>query len=175
MSELVTFMKKIMTILSEKQKAVEELLMILLFTSIIFSIEGFLDGKLISRSNQLNMIIEHAKKYWIVLPILIVFIVIFIYMIIKNKYLKRIINYPAFTFKFDRWIISIILSIVLYWSSVHIGLLQGSLIVPTKILDGALLAFYLLVFILRKRSYHWNVIKKKKMKKNWMSNLIVLI
>ncbi|PFI43002.1 KAP family P-loop NTPase fold protein [Bacillus nitratireducens] len=162
MSELVTFMKKIMTMLSEKQKAVEELLMILLFTSIIFSIEGFLDGKLISRSNELNMIIEHAKKYWIVLPILIVFIVIFIYIIIRNKYLKRIINYPAFTFKFDRWIISIILSIVLYWSAVHFGLLQGSLIVPTKILDGALLTFYLLVFILRKKKLSLECNKKEE-------------
>lgn len=162
MSELVTFMKKLMTMLSEKQKAVEELLMILLFTSIIFSIEGFLDGKLISKSNELNMIIEHAKRYWIFSPILIVFIVIFIYMIIRNKYLKRIINYPAFTFKFDRWIISIILSIVLYWNAVHFGLLQGSLIVPTKILDGSLLAFYLLVFILRKKKLSLECNKKEE-------------
>ncbi|WP_182812764.1 P-loop NTPase fold protein [Bacillus sp. ME78] len=161
MSKLVTLMKKVKTMLSEQQKAIEELLMILLLATIIFSIEGFLDGKLLSRSNELNEIVEHVKSYWFVLPILIVLIVIFIYGVIRNKYLKGIINYPAFTFKFDKWIISIILSIVFYRIAVCFGLLQGSLIVQTKILGGALFAFYLIVFILRKRRFSSEYDKKE--------------
>ncbi|KLA22230.1 P-loop NTPase fold protein [Bacillus cereus] len=153
MSKLVTLMKKIKTMLSEKQteqKAIEESLMVLLLATIIFTIEGFLDEKLLSKFNGLSTIIDYVKNYWFVLPLISILISIFVYITIKNNYFKRIINYPAFTFKFDRWIISAILSMFLYCFATNWGWLQGNLNEQIIILGTILLLFYSMVIIKRK-------------------------
>lgn len=147
MNGRVTSKKKIKDI--TVQQIIEEFLMILLLAAFLFFIEGLLDEKLFS--NQIKETVNYIKNYWFVIPIISVLAVIWVYGLVKNKYLKRIINYPAFTFKFDRWMISAILSILLYCFVTQIRLLKGTLIEQIIILGLILLLFYFTVIMLRNR------------------------
>ncbi|MFP3375825.1 P-loop NTPase fold protein [Bacillus sp. SIMBA_069] len=147
MNVRVTSKKKIKDI--TVQQIIEEFLMILLLAAFLFFIEGLLDETLFS--NQIKETVNYIKNYWFVIPIISVLAVIWVYGLVKNKYLKRIINYPAFTFKFDRWMISAILSILLYCFVTQIRLLKGTLIEQIIILGLILLLFYFTVIMLRNR------------------------
>lgn len=147
------------------QKITEELLIILLLAIFLFTVEGLLDKILFSKSIELNNIIDYVKKYWLVLPIISIIIFIFIYGLVRSKYLKRVINYPTFTFNFDKWTISIILSVVLYWLTVERGFLPGLLIEPIKSFGELLYCVYLIILILRNQRLFLKNNEAKKSKK----------
>ncbi|MBU5219471.1 KAP family NTPase [Bacillus albus] len=127
----------------------EELLITLFLITILFSLEGFLDEKL--NPVAMEKIGEYMRDYWFITSMSIPLILVFINELFKRKYLKRITNSPAFTFKFDRSIIGILISFQLYMFAVNIDFLPGGLIEQIRVLDAILCLFYFVICIIRKR------------------------
>ncbi|WP_074555628.1 KAP family P-loop NTPase fold protein [Bacillus cereus] len=132
------------------QKITEEFLSILLLATVLFSLEGFLDEKIFSKHDVLNGIAEYLRNYWFFLSILIPLVLILIYGVFKKRYLKRIINSPAFTFKFDRWVFGIFISLQLYQLATNTDFLNGGLSKQIGVLNLILCCLYFIICIIRR-------------------------
>lgn len=155
MSDEVTLKQKIIDIKRQKgQRIAEEFLVILLLAVILFSLEGILDVIIFSKHDVLNKIFEYLRNYLFILSIAIPLVLIFIYALFKKRYLQRITNFPAFTFKFDTWIVGIFISFQLYQLAVNTNFLAGELIKPIIVLDSILCCFYFTMCFIRNKNLY---------------------
>lgn len=138
----------------EVQKYTERILSILFIAAFLFAIEGFLDEKVISMPMDLNTFYGYMKSYVFILPTFSVIALFFIYVLVKKKYISRIINYPAFTFKFDTYMIGILLSCIIYMLSVKFGFFKGKLTDGLETAGWIVYYFYFIVLLVRNRNLY---------------------
>ncbi|PEQ29770.1 KAP family P-loop NTPase fold protein [Bacillus thuringiensis] len=164
MNEDTKLKQKIKKSLREKQqvyKMIENILVILLLATGLFALEGLLDKKIYSLSIVLEEIVHVINSYWFGFSIFIPIILFFIYVLIKKKYISRIIDYPAFTFKFDIYIIGILLSFLFYIFSVKFNFFKGELSSYIEPLGLGLYCFYGMIVLVRNANIKQNNEDKK--------------
>ncbi|QWG70408.1 NTPase KAP (plasmid) [Bacillus mycoides] len=157
MNEDTTLKQKIIANLPTRQQVYEiseKFLVILLIATCLFTLEGLLDEKTYTISIGLQEIGDFVNSYWFGFSIIIPIVLFFIYVLIKKKYISRVINYPAFTFKFDTSIIGVLLSFLFYMLSVRLGYLKGELNYYIKTLGWIFYYAYLMIILVRNRNLY---------------------